>query len=326
MLSNKYRWTCAAVVLACAANVAAQSYPTRPIRLVVPFAPGGTASVIARTVASEISAQLGQQFVVDNRGGANGIIGTDIVAKAQSDGYTLLHATASFVVNPQVYVKLPYDIATDFEPIANVVLGTGYLMLLHPSVPAKSVKDFLALARKSNKLSYSSPGVGNTLHLAAELFSVRAGIKMLHVPYKGVAPALNAVLGGEVQVLFIPATIALPLIKAGRARAIAFTGSSRFPGLPELPTMSESGVSNLELTGAWHGWFATGKTPAAVVSRLNRAMAKALQAPRVRDVIVTGGYEPDGKKNPAEFRNFLKLEYARYAEMLRLAKVPKVAR
>ena len=308
----------------CAVFAHAQPYPTRPIRLVVPFAAGGTADVIARNVTNEVGAQLGQSFVLDNRGGANGIIGTDIVAKAAPDGHTLLHVTASFVINPNAYTRLPYDIFGDFEPVTNVVLGTGYLLVLHPAVPANSVKEFVALARDSNKVSYSSPGVGNTLHLAAELFSVRAGVKLLHVPYKGVAPAMNAVLAGEVQATFIPATIALPLVKAGRAKAIAFTGASRFAGLPQLPTMSEAGVANLELSGSWHGWFATGKTPPNVVSRIQSEVAKALRVPRVRDAIISGGYEPDGR-SPAEFRNFLRVEYERYAEMLRVAHVAKTS-
>ena len=302
----------------------AQPYPTRPIRLIVPFAAGGTADVIARSVANEVGAQLGQPFVLDNRGGANGIIGTDIVAKAPPDGQTLLHVTASFVINPNTYTTLPYDIFRDFEPVTNIVLGTGYLLVLNPAVPANSVKELITLAKESGKVSYSSPGVGNTLHLAAELFSVRAGVKLLHVPYKGVAPALNAVLAGEVQATFIPATIALPLVKAGRAKAIAFTGSSRFAGLPQLPTMNEAGVSNLELTGSWHGWFASARTPASVVLRLQQEVAKALQVARVRESIVAGGYEPDGR-SPAEFRQFLRLEYERYAEMLRVANVPKTA-
>jgi tripartite-type tricarboxylate transporter receptor subunit TctC len=310
--------------LAFVSSAQAQPYPTRPIRLIVPFAAGGTADVIARSVGNEVGAQLGQPFVLDNRGGANGIIGTDIVAKAPPDGHTLLHVTASFVINPNTYTTLPYDIFRDFEPVTNVVLGTGYLLVLHPAVAANSVKELIALARDTHKVSYSSPGVGNTLHLAAELFGVRAGVKLLHVPYKGVAPAMNAVLAGEVQATFIPATIALPLVKSGRAKAIAFTGTSRFAGLPLLPTMSEAGVPNLELTGSWHGWFTTAKTPAVVVSRLQQEVAKSLRVARVRDTIVSGGYEPDGN-SPAEFRKFLRVEYDRYAEMLRVAQVPKTA-
>ena len=315
-------WVLLAAYLLTVGTVQAQTYPARPIRLIVPFAAGGTADVIARSVANEVGAQFGQPFVLDNRGGANGIIGTDIVAKAPPDGHTLLHVTASFVINPNTYTSLPYDIFRDFEPVTNLVLGTGYLLVLHPAVPAHSVKELIALARESGKVSYSSPGVGNTLHLAAELFSVRAGVKLLHVPYKGVAPAMNAVLAGEVQATFIPATIALSLVKAGRAKAIAFTGASRFAGLPQLPTMQEAGVPNLELTGSWHGWFATGKTPTLAVSRLQQEVAKALLVPRVKESIVSGGYEADGR-SPAEFRKFLRVEYERYAEMVRVANVPK---
>ncbi len=232
-------------VMLATGSLSAQPYPTRPIRLIVPFPAGGTADVLARSITNETGAQLGQPFVIDNRGGANGIIGIDIVAKAPPDGHTLLHVTAAFVINPHVYLKLPYDVFRDFEPVTNAVLGTGYLVLLHPAVAANTVKELIALAndpKMSGKLSYSSPGVGNTLHLAAELFATRTGIKLLHVPYKGVAPALNAVLAGEVQMTLIPPTIAVPQIKAGRAKAIAFTGSTRFPGLPQLPTMTEAGI------------------------------------------------------------------------------------
>ncbi len=314
-----------AVAIACvtaASAAAAQSYPTRPVRLVAPFAAGGTADVLARQIAAEVSSQMGQTFVVDNRAGANGIIGTDTVAKAPPDGHTLLHVTASFVINQHIYRKLPYDVFRDFEPVTNVVLGTGYLLVVNPSVPVASVKDLIALAKKTNKVNYSSPGVGNTLHLAAELFNVRAGVQLLHVPYKGVAPAMNAVVAGEVQVTFMPATIALELVKSGKLKAIAFTGASRWAGMPNLPTMKEQGVANLELTGSWHGWFAPAKTPAPILSRLHQEVRKALQVPRVRESIVAGGYEPDGK-SPAEFRKFLRQEYDRYGEMVRVANVPK---
>ena len=301
----------------------AQPYPTRPIRLVVPFPAGGTADVIARSIANEVSTQLGQPFVIDNRGGANSIIGSEIVAKAPPDGYTLLYVTAAFVINPHVYLKLPYDALRDFDPITNGVLGTGYLVVLHPAVPANSVKELVVLAR-DGKVSYSSPGMGNTLHLAAELFATRAGVKLLHVPYKGVAPALNAVLAGEVKMTLIPPTIVVPQIKAGRVKAIAFTGSSRFAGMPQLPTMTEAGIPNLELTGAWHGWFAPAKTPAGIIARLHQEIAKSLHVPRVRETIVAGGYEPDGR-SPAEFAKFLRVEYERYAEMVRVANIPKTA-
>ena len=307
--------------LCCALHAQADTYPVRPIRLVAPFPAGGTADAIARIVANEVAVGLGQSFVIDNRSGANGIIGTDIVAKAPPDGYTLLHVTGSFVINPSIYRKLPYDIFRDFTPVTNVVLGTGYLLLLNPSVPASSVKELIALA-KNQKLTYSSPGVGNTLHLAAELFNVRAGVKLTHVPYKGVAPAMNAVMSGEVQVTFMPPTVAVQQVKAGKLKAIAFTGASRWSVMPELPTMTESGVKNMELTGSWHGWFAPAGTPRAVVDRLQHEVQRAVHVPKVREFIVEGGYEPDGTR-PDDFRNFVRSEYDRYAEMVHIAGVPQ---
>jgi tripartite-type tricarboxylate transporter receptor subunit TctC len=308
------------VLLTVATGACAQAYPNRPIRLVTPFPAGGTAEVIARTIAVQMESQLGQPIVVDSRGGANGIIGTEIVARAAPDGYTLLHVTASFVINPHVYRKLPYDVERDFTPVTNVILGTGYLLLVHPQVPARSLQEFIALAKKDSRLSYGSPGIGNTLHLAAEFFNVRAGTKLVHVPYKGVAPAMNAVMGGEVQAIFMPATIAVPMVKAGKLRALAFTASKRLPELPDVPTTTEGGLE-LPLPGAWHGWFAPAHTPAAIVSRIQTEANKALHTPKVRDYIVAGGYEPDGR-SPEEFQQFVKLELARYGEMVRAAKIP----
>jgi tripartite-type tricarboxylate transporter receptor subunit TctC len=301
---------------------AANAYPTRPIRLVVPFPAGGTADVVARTITNEVGPLLGQPFVLDNRGGANGIIGMDVVAKAPPDGHTLLHVTPSIVINPHVYRQLPYDVLKDFEPVTSLVVGAGYLVLVNPSVPVSSVPELVALARKTQKVAYSSPGVGNTLHLAAELFNVRTGIKMLHVPYKGVAAAMNAVLGGEVQVTIMPGTISLGNVKAGKLKAIGFTGPSRWTVLPDLPTVKEQGIPNYELSGGWQAWFAPAKTPAAILVRLHQEVRKALQLPRVRDALFTGGYEPDGK-SPAETRKFVRAEYERYGEMVRVAGVPK---
>jgi tripartite-type tricarboxylate transporter receptor subunit TctC len=180
-----------------AAAEAAQSYPTRPIRLVVPFPAGGTSEAIARIVAVQVDSQLGQSIVVDSRGGANGIIGTDIVAHSAPDGYTMLHVTSSFVINPHVYRKLPYDIFKDFTTVTNLVIGTGYLLLASPSVAVQSVPELIALAKSGKQLTYGSPGVGNSLHLATELFNLKTGVNMLHVPFKGLSPAINAALGGE---------------------------------------------------------------------------------------------------------------------------------
>ncbi len=299
----------------------AQTYPSRPIRVVVPFSAGGTADVIARPVGYQVGAQLGQSVIVDNRAGANGIIGTDLVAKAAPDGYTVLHVTGSFAVNPSIYRKLPYDIFKDFAPVTSVALGTGYLLLVNPAVKAGSVQDIIGLAKRGDQLTYSSPGVGNTLHLTAELFNVRAGIQMVHVPYKGVAPAMNAVVAGEVNVMFMPATVAMPLVEAGKLRALAFTGAARLPRMPQLPTMTEAGVPNFEVTGTWHGWFVPAKTPPAIVARLQGEVHKALQVPKIRDFIIVGGSEPDGR-SPEAFRQLVKAEFERYAEMVRIANIP----
>ena len=296
---------------------AAGDYPARPVRMVVTFTAGGTPDAIARIVAGQIERQFGQSFVVDNRAGANGIIGTDIVAKAAPDGYTLLHVTGSFVINPRIYRTLPYDIFRDFAAITNLCLGEGYLLLVHPSVPAQSVKELIALA-KTKPLSYGTPGIGNTLHLAMELFSVKAGAPLLHVPYKGVAPALNALLAAETQTMFIPPTIAVQHVKAGRARALGFSGVKRWSFMPDVPTIMESGVPDFQVTGAWHGWLAPAKTPKAVIARIHAEAQKALQTPRVREFILAGGYEPDGS-TPESFARFLKSEAARYAEAVRAA-------
>ena len=304
---------------AVAATAPAVEYPARPVRMVVTFTAGGTPDAIARIVVGQMERQLGQSFVVDNRAGANGIIGTDIVAKAAPDGYTLLHVTGSLVINPRLYRTLPYDVFRDLEPVTNIVLGDGYLLLVHPSVPAQSVMELVALAKNKDKpLSYGTPGIGNTLHLATELFNVRAGTQLLHVPYKGVAPALNSLLAGETQVIFIPPTIAVQHVKTGKARALGFTGSKRWPFMPEVPTIMEAGVPDFEITGSWHGWLAPAKTPPALIARIHAEAKKALQVPRVRDFLVAGGYEPDGS-TPEEFRKFLKKESARYAEAVRAA-------
>ena len=310
---------CALLLALTPARVDAQSFPNRPIRLVVPFPAGGTAEVIARTITTQIEGQLGHPIVIDSRGGANGIVGTEIVARAAPDGHTLLHTTASFVINPHIYRKLPYDTQRDFVAITNLILGQGYLLLVHPSLPVRSLQEFIALARKDSKLSYGSPGVGNTLHLAAELFNARAGVKLLHVPYKGVAPAMNAVVSGEVQVIIMPPTVATPMVKAAKLRALGVSSPARLAEFPELPTLKEGGL-DFELTGGWHGWFAPAGTTAPVVSRLHAELQKALAVPKLKEVLANGGYVPDGR-SPAESQKFFREEAVRYGEMVRAANV-----
>jgi tripartite-type tricarboxylate transporter receptor subunit TctC len=297
----------------------APAYPQRPIRLVIPFPAGGTPDAIARTTTNHLEGEFGQSFVIDNRAGANGIIGTDIVAKSAPDGYTLLHVTPSFVINPRVYRKLPYDVFRDFQPIINLCTFPGYLLLVHPAVNAKTVSELIALAKNRDKpLTYGSPGIGNTLHLAAEMFNARTGTQLTHVPYKGVAPAFNALLGGEVQVLFIPPAIALQQVKTGRARALAFSGAARWSELPELPTLGEAGLPGFYVTGGWHAWFAPAQTPRAIVQKLEGAVARAVKQPKLREVMLAAGCEPDGSAT-AVFSDFLRAEAQRYAEVVRAA-------
>ena len=307
-----------AIVLA-PAPVSGQPFLNRPIRLVVPFPAGGTAEVIARAITAQIEGRLGQPIVIDSRGGANGILGTEIVARAAPDGHTLLHTTASFVINPHIYRKLPYNTTTDFVPITNLIVGQGYLLLVHPSLPVRSLQEFIALARKNDELSYGSPGVGNTLHLAAELFNVRAGINLRHVPYKGVAPAMNAVVGGEVQVIIMPPTIAISMVKAGKLRALGVSSPARLAELPDLPTLKEGGL-DFQLTGGWHGWFAPAGTPSASIARLHAEVQKALGTAKLREFLANGGYVPDGR-SPAESQKFFSEEAVRYGEMVRAARI-----
>jgi tripartite-type tricarboxylate transporter receptor subunit TctC len=294
-------------------------YPNRAIRLVIPFAPGGTPDVIARVMAPHLERELGQSIVIDNRAGANAIIGAEIVARAAPDGYTLLKTPAALIINTLLYKKLPYDVERDFVPITNTASAQGYLLLVHPSVAANTVEEFVPLAKKRPaELPFGSPGFGNSLHLAHEYFNARAGIRMVHVPYKGLGPAFNALLAGEVNSVVMAPTIALQQIKAGKARPLAFTGAKRWPQLPEVPTMVEAGLAGFHLEAGWFGWFAPAGTPAVIVQRLNTEIRKALQMPQVYEFITGGGYDVAGS-SPAEFRAFLREDIKRYAEIARAA-------
>ena len=269
-------------------------------------------------MAAQVEAQVKQSLIIDNRVGANGIIGTQAVANAPADGYTLLHASASFVVNPSIYKKLPYDIWKDFAPIANLGIGVGYLLLVNSSLPVKTTAEFIAYA-KNDQISYGSPGAGDTLHLASELFKVKAGIAMQHVPFRGTAPALNALLAGIIQAVFIPPAAALAYVESGQLRAIGFTGDVALKELPDVPLIKQA-VPDFRIEGAWHGWFAPARTPAAIVDRLNGEVRKALKVPRVRDFVLRAGYVPDDK-SPEEYRAFLRGEFERYGEAARAAHI-----
>jgi tripartite-type tricarboxylate transporter receptor subunit TctC len=297
--------------------VRAQDYPARPIRMVVPTAASGTQDVNARILAKLLTGQLGQQVIVDNRGGANGIIGADIIAKAAPDGYSLMYTGAAFLVNQSIYKSVPYDVTRDFAAVTNVAVSAGNLLLINPAVPAHSVKEFIELS-KNTQLSYGSAGIGNPTHLICEAFNVRAGTRMLHVPYKGTGPALTALFANEVQVIFIPPSVAIAHVKAGRLRALGFTGAKRPKSMPEVPTIAESGLPGFQMDAGWHAIFAPAKTPAAIIDKLHAEIRTALQVPNLRDFLIAADYEPAGDP-PAQFQKIFSADIRRWAEVVRLA-------
>ena len=319
---------CGAIVLAAAnatqaaATDPAATWPARPIRLIVPFPPGGATDANARAIAKEMENALGQPLVIDNRGGANSIIGCETLAKSAPDGYTLMHISVAFAINPSTYKKLPFDTSRDFTPITNPIVGQGSLLAVNASVPAKSVTELIALAKKQ-KLSFGSPGVGNVLHLIASGFMARAGIDMLHVPYKGSGPALTALLGGEVQAMVVPVIIALPHIKTGRLRPLGYSGAKRLPAIADVPTIAEAGLPGYSQDTGWHAWFGPAGMPSAIVTRVHAAIQKSLQVPALREFLLAGGYEPTADP-PAVFQKNFQNDLKRWGELVRLAKIEPI--
>ena len=316
-------WTALALALLAPAAFAADApaYPNRPIRVVVPFPPGGNVDTFARMLFRHVEEDLGQPMVIDNRGGANGILGADTVANATPDGYTIMATSFGLAVNQYLVKKLPFDLTKDFLPVTNIALGTGYLMVANPNVPVKTVKDLIALAKSQpGKIRYSTAGIGNGQHLAGALFALKAGVDMLHVPYKGGGPALNAVMGGEVQIHYPAGSVGIPQVKAGRVRGLAFTGAKRLSSLPDLPTVGEAALPGFVADAGWHGVFAPPKTSPEIVNRLQQSIRKALQIPQVHEYFVSNGYEPKGDP-PAVWAKAYREDLKRLGEIAKAAKL-----
>jgi len=295
---------------------AQQDYPSKPIRMVVPFPPGGATNVVARIIAQKLGDEWGQTVVVDNRPGGNTIIGTEAVAKAPPDGYTILMVLNNFVITPLLQAA-PYDPLKDFAPVATVASGE-ILLVVHPSVQAKTLQELIALAKaKPGELNYASAGNGTPLHLAAESFNVLAGVKIQNVPYKGGGPALADLLGGQVQMQFSGPLSALPHIQTGKLRPIAFSGPKRFAGLPDTPTFAEQGLPAYNAS-FWFGILAPAGTPKLIVDKLSAQIAKILQQPDVKETFTSQGIDPS-YTTPDQFAALLKSDTARFAQLIKTA-------
>ena len=298
----------------------AQDYPVRPIRFIVPYVAGGAGDIFARTIGQKYYEAMGQTVVVDNRPGANAIIGTDLVAKSPPDGYTILMGnSAPFVLNPSLYSKLPYDPVKNFAPVTQ---GTyyAYVLVVQPSMPAKNLQELVAYAKAKPGIAYGSTGLGGANHLAGEFLASMAGIKLTHVPYKGSAAALTDVLAGQLPMMFDTPITSIPQLKAGKLRAIGFTGNRRSPQLPDVPTFDELGLKGFEVS-SWQGILAPAGTPKAIVDRLYREAVKALKMPDVVERLGTqGGNELVGS-SPAEYAALIKAEIIKYGKVIKDAKI-----
>jgi len=305
-----------AATLACGAQ-AQPVWPAKPVRMIVPQSPGGSTDLVARPLAQMLGVALGQTVLVDNRPGAGSVIGTEIVARAAPDGYTLLVIAASFTATPALHPKLPFDSQRDFAPIV-VLSAFPNLLVVHPSVPVKTLQELLALARaRPGFLNFGTSGAATGTHMSMEMFMHMTGTKMVHVPYKGGAPSVQALMSGEVQVNMATISTALPQVRAGRLRALAVTGLRRSSALPDLPTVAESGVPGFDYA-SWTGMLAPARTPVAVIDRLNAESVKVMQGPEMKAMLATEGAEPIGS-SPQQFAEQIRTEIARWTQVVRAA-------
>ena len=309
-----------ALALLCAHAFAAD-YPARPIHLIVPFAPGGGNDTVARLVGHKLEGELGQPVVIDNRPGAGGVVGAEAAARAAADGYTLfLGGVGSHAINPNLHTNLTYDPIRDFQPIS-LIASAPLVLVVHPSVPAHSVSELIALAKaQPGRLNYASNGNGSSSHLAAAMFATMTGTEMVHVPYKGLSPALTDLLSGQVQLMFSSVVAILPHVKAGKLRALAVSSRQRMALLPDLPTIAESGAPGYQ-SSSWYGILAPAGTPPDVVARLNAALVKIVAQPDVKQALAQEGAEPVGD-SPQAFGAFIQAEKQRLGDVIRTAKIP----
>jgi tripartite-type tricarboxylate transporter receptor subunit TctC len=316
MIRGLQRAALAVLVAVCASGAWAQAYPTKPIRLVVPFPAGGTTDILAREVGQRLSISLGQPVVVDNRPGAAGNIGADMVAKSAPDGYTLLMGTVgTHAINASLYAKMPYDHVKDFAPVI-LVAGVPNVLEVNPALSVNSVADLIKIAKaKPGQINFASSGSGTSIHLSGELFKTMAGVDMTHIPYKGSAPAITDLIGGQVQVMFDNLPSSLQFIKAGKLRAIAVTSAKRAPALPDVPTIAESGLPGFEAS-SWFGIVAPAGTPPVIIARINNDVNQWLQSSEAKEKLLAQGAIPAGG-TPEQFAAHIRSETEKWAKVVK---------
>ncbi len=307
--------TLAALALCCVASAAAQNYPTGPVRIVVPFPAGGGVDSMGRLFGQKLSEALGKPVVIENRAGANGMIGSEIVAKSTKDGYTLLVNGANFVTTPSLYKNVTYDPVKDFAPIS-LLAHAPNILVVHPSLPVKSVRELVTFAKaRPGQLNYASSASGSTPHLAAELFKTLTGTRLVHVPYRGTGPAITAIISGEVTIMFMPALAAIPYVENSRLRALGVTTEERLPALPDLPTVAEAGLKGYQ-SSQWYGALAPAGTPAEIVALLSGHAAKIMQHPQMKERMKNSGSAAVGSTQEV-FAKHLQSEFAKWAKVIK---------